>query len=158
MYFTTRDVKNKTGVDMSVTGHDSASSARQVKDYHVVVITNLPHFKLPEHSEEDVVQFMVSRESLRTLVWVLSSDDPHFQSLGFLRPSVQSLICIMCSFSRRHCFWVMRFSSYKLTVTWGFLNNLTVVVSAYTWLNILVLLCWNRYQEIMLPLRSCKKD
>lgn len=44
---------------MSVTSHESAPSARQVKDYHVVVITRLPHFKRGEHSEEDVVQFMV---------------------------------------------------------------------------------------------------
>lgn len=55
-----RPLKNKTGIDLSVTGHDAAPSARQVKDYYVVVITRLPHFKRAEHSEEDVVQFMVS--------------------------------------------------------------------------------------------------
>lgn len=55
-----RPLKNqKTGIDLSVTSHDSAPSARQVKDYHVVVITRLPHFKRAEHSEEDVIQFMV---------------------------------------------------------------------------------------------------
>lgn len=54
-----RLLKNKTGIDISVAGHDAAPSARQVKDYHVVVITRLPHFKRAEHSEDDVVQFMV---------------------------------------------------------------------------------------------------
>lgn len=62
---TSRPLKNqKTGIDLSVTGHDSAPSARQVKDYHVVVITRLPHFKRAEHSEEDVVQFMVGGSEL----------------------------------------------------------------------------------------------
>ena len=56
-----RKLKNReTGVDMSVPSYETASSPKLVKDYHVVVITNLPYFKLPEHSEKDVVQFMVS--------------------------------------------------------------------------------------------------
>lgn len=54
-----REVKNRTGVDISVTSYDSAPTPKQVKNYHVVVITRLPFFKLGEHSEEDVVQFMV---------------------------------------------------------------------------------------------------
>lgn len=44
---------------MSVPSYDSASNPKLVRNYHVVVITRLPHFKLPEHSEADVVQFMV---------------------------------------------------------------------------------------------------
>lgn len=52
-------VKNKTGTDVSVASYEPAATAKQVKDYHVVVITNLAFFKLPEHSKEDVVQFMV---------------------------------------------------------------------------------------------------
>ena len=54
-----RKVRNKTGIDVSVASYEPAASAREVKDYHVVVITNLPFFKRPEHSKEDVVQFMV---------------------------------------------------------------------------------------------------
>ena len=57
-----RVVKNKSGIDVSVTSYEAAASAKLVKDYHVVVITSLPFFKLPKHSKEDVVQFMVRRE------------------------------------------------------------------------------------------------
>ena len=58
--FSNRALKNKkVGIDVSVPSYETASSPKLVKDYHVVVITRLPHFKLPEHSEEDVVQFMV---------------------------------------------------------------------------------------------------
>ena len=68
---TCRPLKNaQTGIDMSVTSHDSAPSARQVKDYHVVVITRLPHFKRAEHSEKDVVQFMVSKSNFVQIVRV----------------------------------------------------------------------------------------
>ena len=60
MFPSIRELKNvKTGLDLSVTGYDAAPSAKQVKNYHVVVITKLPFFKLPEHSEQDVVHFMV---------------------------------------------------------------------------------------------------
>lgn len=60
-YVFNREIKNvKTGTDISVPSFQKASSPRNVKDYHVVVISRLPHFKLPEHSEDDVVQFMVS--------------------------------------------------------------------------------------------------
>lgn len=54
-----REVKNKTGLDVSVTSHDPAPTPKQVKNYHVVVITTLPFFKLPQHSDADVVHFMV---------------------------------------------------------------------------------------------------
>lgn len=54
-----RGVKNGTGMDVSVTSYEQAASAKQVKNYHVVVITKLPFFKLAQHSEDDVVQFMV---------------------------------------------------------------------------------------------------
>ncbi len=54
-----RELKNRTGINVSVASYDAAPSAKQVKDYHVVVITKLPFFKLPEHSEADVVHFMV---------------------------------------------------------------------------------------------------
>lgn len=55
-----RELKNKTGVDVSVSSYDPAPSAKQVKHYHVVVITKLPFFKLAGHSEDDLVHFMVS--------------------------------------------------------------------------------------------------
>ena len=42
-----------------MTGHEKVASAKQVKYYHVVVITSLPFYKRAEHSEEDTVQFMV---------------------------------------------------------------------------------------------------
>lgn len=58
----TRKLKCSTGIDISVPSFESAPTARQVKNYHVVVITKLPFFKLPEHSEGDVVQFMVPRD------------------------------------------------------------------------------------------------
>lgn len=63
--FSHRVVKNKTGIDVSVASYDSAATAKQVKNYHVVVITNLPYFKRPEHSKEDVVQFMVWKKSVK---------------------------------------------------------------------------------------------
>jgi len=53
-------VKNRTGLDASVSSYDPAPTPREVKNYHVVVITNLSFFKLSQHSEEDVVQFMVT--------------------------------------------------------------------------------------------------
>lgn len=56
---TYRKLKNKTGIDINVPSYQQTSSPRNVKDYHVVVITRLAYFKLPQHSEEDVVQFMV---------------------------------------------------------------------------------------------------
>lgn len=60
-YILIREIKNvKTGTDINVPSFQKASSPRNVKDYHVVVISRLPHFKQPEHSEDDVVQFMVS--------------------------------------------------------------------------------------------------
>lgn len=60
LFFLKREIKNqKTGIDLSVTSHDPAPSAKQVKNYHVVAITRLPYFKHPEHGEDDVVQFMV---------------------------------------------------------------------------------------------------
>ncbi|XP_064383148.1 HCLS1-binding protein 3-like [Halichondria panicea] len=60
---TKRGIKNKqSGVDLSVTGHEKAASAKQVRYYHVVVITNLPFYKRAEHSEEDTVQFMVQKD------------------------------------------------------------------------------------------------
>lgn len=52
----------ENGIDMSVPSHEQASSPKNVKDYHVVVITRLPFFKLPEHSEDSVVQFMVRKD------------------------------------------------------------------------------------------------
>ena len=56
-----RKIKNvETGVDISVPSHQTADSPRNVKDYHVIVISNLPHFKLPQHDEDDTVQFMVN--------------------------------------------------------------------------------------------------
>lgn len=59
---TKRELKNKTGVDVTVTSYDPAPSPKHVKNYHVVVITNLPFFKLPQHSDTDVVHFMVRRD------------------------------------------------------------------------------------------------
>lgn len=61
----TRELKNKTGIEVSVTSYDPAPTPKQVKHYHVVVITNLPFFKLSEHSERDVVHFMVSQLTSR---------------------------------------------------------------------------------------------
>lgn len=56
-----RELKNKeVGIDMSVPSHEKASSPKLVKNYNVLVITRLPHFKSATHSEEDVVQFTVS--------------------------------------------------------------------------------------------------
>ena len=55
-----RKVKNATGVDINVPSYQKPAQGKNIKDYHVVVISDLPHFKKPEHSEEDVVQFMVS--------------------------------------------------------------------------------------------------
>ena len=57
--FVHRKVKCSTGIDISVPSFEPAPTPRQVKNYHVVVITKLPFFKLAEHSEDDVVQFMV---------------------------------------------------------------------------------------------------
>lgn len=54
-----RSIKNRTGIDINVPSYEPANSPRNVQIYHVVVISNLPHFKLPEHNETDVVQFMV---------------------------------------------------------------------------------------------------
>lgn len=45
---------------MSVPSHEIALSPKLVKNYHVVVVTSLPHFKSAIHSEDEVVQFMVS--------------------------------------------------------------------------------------------------
>lgn len=60
---TKREIKNlKSGIDMAVTSYEKASSLKQVKYYHVVVITNLPFYKRPEHSEDDTVQFMVLKD------------------------------------------------------------------------------------------------
>jgi hypothetical protein len=58
-FLSRREVKNVTGIDIAVTSYDSAPSPKQVKNYHVVIITRLPFFKLPQHSENDVVHFMV---------------------------------------------------------------------------------------------------
>lgn len=44
---------------MNVPSYVQADSPRNVKYFHVVVISTLPHFKSEEHSEEDTVQFMV---------------------------------------------------------------------------------------------------
>lgn len=44
---------------MNVPSYVPADSPRNVKYFHVVVISTLPHFKSEEHSEEDTVQFMV---------------------------------------------------------------------------------------------------
>ena len=55
-----RKIKNEVvGIDVAVPSHDKANSPKQVKNYHVMVITRLPHFKDATHSEDDVVQFMV---------------------------------------------------------------------------------------------------
>ncbi len=45
---------------MNVPRYASAESARDVKYFQVVVVSRLPHFKKEEHSEDDIVQFMVS--------------------------------------------------------------------------------------------------
>ena len=56
-----RKIKNTTtGIDMSVLSHEAAPSPKQIKNYSVVVISNLPFFKLPEHSQDDTIQFTVS--------------------------------------------------------------------------------------------------
>lgn len=71
-----RQIKNvNTGTDINVPSFQKASSPRNVKDYHVVVISRLPHFKLPEHSEDDVVQFMVSYRN------VLNTTHHYFRSV-----------------------------------------------------------------------------
>lgn len=60
-YSISRDVKNQqSGIDLSVMSHEKAASPKEIKYYHVVVITNLPYYKRPEHGEDDRVQFMVS--------------------------------------------------------------------------------------------------
>lgn len=56
-----RKIKNDDiGIDVSVPSRESAPSPKLVKYYHVVVISSLPHFKTAVHSEDAVVQFMVS--------------------------------------------------------------------------------------------------
>ena len=56
-----RKIKNEAvGIDVAVPSHDKVSSPKQVKNYHVIVITRLPHFKDATHSENEVVQFTVS--------------------------------------------------------------------------------------------------
>lgn len=57
-----RKLKSSTGIEISVPSFEPAPTPKQVKNYHVVVITKLPFFKLPEHSEDEVVQFMVPRD------------------------------------------------------------------------------------------------
>ena len=57
---THREIKNQTGLDVTVGSYDPAPTPKQVKYYHVVVITRLPFFKQPEHSDQDTVQFMVT--------------------------------------------------------------------------------------------------
>ena len=58
-----RLVKNRrTGIDASVPSYERADNPRDVKFYHVLVVTNLPHPKSGEFAAEDVVQFMVSYE------------------------------------------------------------------------------------------------
>ena len=54
-------MRNKTGIDASVTSYGPKGPPKQVKDYHVVIITKLPFFKQPHHSEDDTVQFMVGK-------------------------------------------------------------------------------------------------
>jgi hypothetical protein len=57
---TSRSLKNTDiGIDISVPGHEPASSPKVVKRYHVLVITSLPHFKEATQSEDSVVQFTV---------------------------------------------------------------------------------------------------
>ena len=59
-----RKVKNvDIGIDISVPSREHASAPKNVKKYHVLVITSLPHFKSPVHSEDAVVQFMVNNAS-----------------------------------------------------------------------------------------------
>ena len=72
---TLREIKNRSGIDMSVNGYEKASTPKQVKYYHVVVITNLPFYKCPEHSEDDTVQFMVCIWNWISVVYTRSS--PH---------------------------------------------------------------------------------
>ena len=50
----------QSGIDISVPSHEPAAVPKLVKFYHVIVITTLPHFKTAVHSEDSVVQFMVS--------------------------------------------------------------------------------------------------
>ena len=49
------------GIDISVPSHEPATTPKLVKNYHVVVISSLPHFKDAIHDKDETVQFMVSK-------------------------------------------------------------------------------------------------
>lgn len=66
-----RKINNDIGIDVSVPSHESAPSPKLVKYYHVVVISSLPHFKTAVHSEDAVVQFMVSPEEGNKCIYYL---------------------------------------------------------------------------------------
>ena len=57
-----RTVKNQsTGVDLSVSSIKESPGLVSYKlEYSIIVVTNLQCFKLPQHKENDTVQFVVT--------------------------------------------------------------------------------------------------
>ena len=56
-----RSVRNVvTGIDASVPSFEKVANPRDVKHYHILVVTSKTNVKSGEHSADEVVQFMVS--------------------------------------------------------------------------------------------------
>lgn len=74
---TSRILKNeKAGIDITIPEYKEVSGRLGLsneEEYHIIVITRLPHFKTESHQPSDVVQFMVARrytefENLRKIL------------------------------------------------------------------------------------------
>ena len=61
-----RELKNKaTGVDLSIPTVKGISSLLSSSfEYNIVVVSNLQYFKLPQHKDTDVVQFVVIKNNI----------------------------------------------------------------------------------------------